>query len=470
MKSTSIRTKFILAFVAVGLVAIALVGVFTSFVSKQQFESLVQERMISDLSKIVISYYEAYGTILGIENYFASNSVAIISDNTQPVRVDIVLILPNQRILLGNEKYPPGTKLSNSAMRNANEIIFEEMVIGYILIENPPFLPNPEEARFIERTNRASIYASLIAIALAVTLGLIFTQTLLKPLSNLNHAMNRMKRGELEQAVPNDSTDELGEVIKGFNQMSSALAASNARRDQMTADIAHELRSPLTVINGYLEAMQDGSLKPTAARLGIIQQEVSQLNRLVTDLRTLALADAGQLDIHKAEIDLQTLFQRLSNAHALQAQSKNITLTFGKPRGLEKVYADEGRILQVLSNLLTNAIRHTPEGGRISVSVELENNIAVVRIADSGEGIPENELDYLFDRFYRVDPSRKSKSGESGLGLSIVKALVEAHGGMVSVQSQVGVGTTFTFTLPVEANELSTPISQAGQSELDTAN
>lgn len=450
MKTTSIRTKFILSFVAVGLVAIALVGVFTSFVSNQQFESLVQDRMISDLSKIVISYYEAYGTIQGIENYFTSNSVAIFSDNTKPVRVDIILALPNQRILLGNEKYPPGTELSNSVIRNANEIIYQETVIAYILIEDPPFLPNPEETRYIERTNRALIYASLIAIALAVTLGLIFTQTLLKPLSSLNDAMNRMKRGELEQAVPNKSNDELGEVIEGFNQMSSALAASNARRDQMTADIAHELRSPLTVINGYLEAMQDGSLEPTPVRLGIIQQEVSQLNRLVTDLRTLALADAGQLDITIAEIDLQTLFQHLSNAHALQAQSKNIDLIFEKSQELEKVFADEGRILQVISNLITNAIRHTHEGGKIFVSAALDHNEAVIKVADSGEGIPENELDFLFDRFYRVDPSRQSSSGESGLGLSIVKALIEAHGGRVSVQSEVGKGTTFTFSLPVK--------------------
>ena len=450
MKTTSIRTKFILAFVAVGLVAIALVGVFTSFVSNRQFESLVQDRMISDLSKIVISYYETYGTILGIENYFTSNSIAVFSNNTKPVRVDIILALPNQRILLGNEKYPPGTELSNSVLRYADEIIYEETVIAYILIEDPPFLPNPEETRYIERTNRALIYASLIAIALAVTLGLIFTQTLLKPLASLNDAMNKMKRGELEQAVPNKSKDELGEVIEGFNQMSAALAASNARRDQMTADIAHELRSPLTVINGYLEAMQDGSLEPTPVRLGIIQQEVSQLNRLVTDLRTLALADAGQLDISKAEIDLQTFFQHLSNAHALQAQSKNIDLTFEKSQELEIIFADEGRILQVLSNLITNAIRHTYEGGKISVSAELGNNEAVIKVTDSGEGIPENELDYLFDRFYRVDPSRQSSSGESGLGLSIVKALVEAHGGRVSVQSEVGIGTTFTFTLPIK--------------------
>jgi signal transduction histidine kinase len=239
-------------------------------------------------------------------------------------------------------------------------------------------------------------------------------------------------------------------VIEGFNQMSSALAASNARRDQMTADIAHELRSPLTVINGYLEAMQDGTFEPTPARLEIIQQEVNQLNRLVTDLRTLALADAGQLEITKAEIDLQTLFQHLSNAHALQAQSKNIKLIFDKSQDIEKIFADEGRILQVLSNLINNAIRHTSEGGEIIVSGELETSKAVIKVTDSGEGIPENELDYLFDRFYRIDPSRQSTSGETGLGLSIVKALIEAHGGWISVQSEVGRGTSFVFTLPIK--------------------
>ena len=450
MKSISIRIKFILAFVAVGLVAIALVGAFTNFVARQQFQSLVQDRIITELSTIVIQYYEIHGTVLGIENYFKSSTVAILSNYSQPVRIDFVLALPNNRILLGNERYPVGTDLSGQDVRNSNVVVYNDSTIAYLLFEEPPFLPNPEEARYIERTNRALIYASLIAIVLAVILGLIFTQTLLKPLSSLNDAILKMKRGELGQEVPNKTDDELGEVIEGFNQMSSALAASNARRDQMTADIAHELRSPLTVINGYLEAMQDGTFEPTPARLEIIQQEVNQLNRLVTDLRTLALADAGQLEITKAEIDLQTLFQHLSNAHALQAQSKNIKLIFDKSQDIEKIFADEGRILQVLSNLINNAIRHTSEGGEITVSGELETSKAVIKVTDSGEGIPENELDYLFDRFYRIDPSRQSTSGETGLGLSIVKALIEAHGGWISVQSEVGRGTSFVFTLPIK--------------------
>lgn len=448
MKSFSIRTKFILAFIAVGLLAIALVGLFTSFVSNQQFESLVQDRMITELSNTIVNYYETYGTLLGIEKYLSKHTSEIFSDNQKPVRIDIILALPDERVLLGSESYLPGSLLTGAALRNATEIISNNETIAYLLIEDPPFLPNPEEQRYIDRTNRALLYASLIAIALAVALGLIFTQTLLKPLSNLNDAMDKMKQGDLEQVVPSKSKDELGEVIEGFNQMSSALAASNARRDQMTADIAHELRSPLTVINGYLEAIQDGSLEASPARLGIIQQEVNQLNRLVTDLRTLALADSGQLEITKAEIDLETLFQHLLNAHILQTQSKEIKLLFTQSPMLKRIFADEGRILQILSNLINNAIRHTNEGGAITVSGEAGNDSAVISVTDSGKGIPEKEIDFVFDRFYRVDPSRQSASGESGLGLSIVKAIVEAHDGLVSVESEVGKGTTFSFTLP----------------------
>jgi signal transduction histidine kinase len=216
----------------------------------------------------------------------------------------------------------------------------------------------------------------------------------------------------------------------------------------MTADIAHELRSPLTVINGYLEAMQDGSLEITQQRLSFIQNEVNQLNRLVDDLRTLALADAGELEINKEAISLQAMFTYLENAHILQANSKGIELLFEKEPSVEMIFADEGRIIQVLSNLITNAIRHTPEGGNVTIKGYQHNQDISIEVADTGEGISAQDLDLVFDRFYRGDTSRLSTSGESGLGLSIAKAIVEAHGGTIDVKSKVGEGTTFTVTLP----------------------
>jgi signal transduction histidine kinase len=448
MKSLSIRTKFIIAFLVVSLLAIILVGVFTSYVSNQQFQDLVLDRFKQDYTTVVVEYYETYGTLLGIEFLFRPSPSNGAAELESFVRTGIILALPNGGILVGDETHPAGSFLKSNDFKDATEILYNGEVIANLVTFNPPFVPNTQEARFIERTNKAMLYASLVAVVVAVVTGLLFTRTLLKPLAGLSTALSKMEHGELQQEVPKTSNDELGEVIEGFNQMSTALATANARRDQMTADIAHELRSPLTVINGYLEAMQDGTLEITNERLTFIQDEVNQLNRLVSDLRTLALADAGQLDIHKDTIDVQSLFTHLSNAYALQAESKQINLRFKVSPDDLKLYADEGRIIQILTNLINNALRHTPMRGSISVSAFSGDSATKVIVEDTGEGIPSDDLPLVFNRFYRGDPSRQTVEGESGLGLSIVKALVEAHGGTITVESEMEFGTTFTISLP----------------------
>jgi len=450
MKSLSIRTKFILAFMAASLVAIALVGIFTSVVSNRQFQSFIEERLVEELSDRVVAYYDQYHTLSGIENFPTSASGTYPPGFESFNRPGILLIMPNRIILIGDEIYNPGNLLPLAEFNDAHPIEYDGKIIAYLAIITPQFRPNPQEQEFVERTNSALLYASVIAVVLAILLGLIFTNSLLKPLSNLNTAIGKMGKGELLQEVPKTSDDELGEVIEGFNQMSNALATANARREQLTADIAHELRSPLTVINGYLEALQDGVLDPTPERIEIIQQEVSQLNRLISDLRTLALADTGQLEIIKDKVNLQTIFNHLLNAYELIIASKNLDLSFTSEEQLTYIYADEGRILQVLSNLITNAIRHTNEGGKIMINALKKQNGTEIEVKDTGEGIPKEDLDLVFERFYRADPSRQTSSGQSGLGLSIVKALIKAHGGKVDVKSEIGKGSTFSVFLPYQ--------------------
>jgi len=448
MKSLSIRTKFILAFMTASLVAIGLVGVFTSVVSNRQFKSFIEDRLVEELSARVLDYYDEYHSLNGIQNYLISTSETFPHVFESFNRPGIILIMPNRIILIGDEKHNPGSLLPFAEYNDAYPIEYDGEIIAYLAIITPQFRPNPQEQEYIERTNSALLYASVIAVVLAIFLGLIFTRTLLKPLSNLNTAIGNMEKGELLQEVPKTSNDELGDVIEGFNQMSNALAAANVRREQMTADIAHELRSPLTVINGYLEALQENVLEPTPERIKIIQQEVSQLNRLVSDLRTLALADSGQLEIVKDQVDLQTVFNHLRNAYELIATSKNLDLTFNKEDHLTHIYADEGRIMQVFSNLINNAIRHTDMGGKICVNAFVVENGTMIEVKDTGEGIPKEDLDLVFERFYRADPSRRTTSSQSGLGLSIVKALVEAHGGKVDVKSEIGKGSIFSIFLP----------------------
>jgi len=450
MKSLSIRMKFILAFMAVVLAAIGLVGVFTSISSVNQFQSFIEESLMDSYSEFVIDYYENYQTLAGINTVLRPGRGAIPAEFKNFNRQGLILILPDGMILIGDESHHAGTVLTQNELKNAEPIEVDGETIAFLVVFSPQFQRNPQEEQFLERTNLALLYASGIAIVLAIILGLIFTRTLLKPLSNLNTAIGKMEKGELLQEVQKTSNDELGDVIEGFNQMSNALANANAQREQMTADIAHELRSPLTVINGYLEALQDGVLEATPERIEIIKQEVSQLNRLVSDLRTLALADAGQLSIIKDRVNLQTLFNHMQNAYSLITTEKEIEFTFNKEDQLEYIYADEGRILQVFSNLITNAVRHTHHGGDIFINAYDTEKGAVIEVRDTGEGIPEDELEVVFERFYRADPSRQTTSSQSGLGLSIVKAIVETHGGEVKVTSKVGEGSTFSILLPHE--------------------
>ena len=448
MKSFSIQTKFTLAFLTASLIAIGLVGIFISRFSTRQFELYIKESLIEDYSTFVKDYYQENNSLLGIRSAFRSTSPNLPNPINTFGRPGIVLVSANRVIVIGDEKNPIGTLLSTSDLTEIYPIEVEGQRIAYLAVISPTFQPSPQEIQFIQQTNRALIFASLIAIFLAILLGFLFTQTLLKPLANLNNAIGKMEKGDLLQKVEQSSNDELGEVISGFNKMSSALARANYDRKQMTADIAHELRSPLTVINGYLEALQDGSLAPTPERLGTIQGEVNQLNRLVNDLRTLALADAGQLEITKDLINIDGLFQHLTDAYKLIVSTKQISLVFTKSPQIGTIYADEGRIIQILSNLINNAIRHTDIGGSVFVSAQSNESLTTIHISDTGEGIPKDQLDSIFNRFYRVDPSRESTNGETGLGLSIVKTLVDAHNGKVSVQSQIGVGTTFIIELP----------------------
>jgi signal transduction histidine kinase len=257
-----------------------------------------------------------------------------------------------------------------------------------------------------------------------------------------------MSRGELEQQVPVRSADELGMLTQAFNQMSADLTRSNALRRQMTADIAHDLRTPLTVITGYIEALRDGVLKPTADRFEAMHAEAQQLKRLVDDLRTLSLADAGELPLARQAIAPRTLLERLAAAFNHRAEQGSITLAVAADAALPAVNVDIERMVQVLENLVSNALRHTPAGGQIILSARTAAGATQLIVQDTGEGIPADVLPHIFDRFYRGDVSRSEQGSESGLGLAIAKSIVEAHGGTITAASTLGHGTTFTVTIP----------------------
>ena len=257
-----------------------------------------------------------------------------------------------------------------------------------------------------------------------------------------------MAAGRLGKQVEVHSRDEIGELATSFNRMSRDLAQANQVRRQMTADIAHDLRTPLTVLRGYTEGLRDGSIEGRQDLYEALHQEVAHLQHLVEDLRTLSLADAGELALNRRAVDPKALLERAGLAHVVSAQRKGIQLRVNAPDSLPSVEVDVERLTQVLNNLVTNALSFTSEG-QIILSASCRDESVILQVSDSGVGISEEELQYIFDRFYKVDRSRhRDGQAQSGLGLAISRAIVEAHDGTIGAESTVGQGTRFTIQLP----------------------
>ena len=301
---------------------------------------------------------------------------------------------------------------------------------------------------FLDQVNSSLWQVGLIAAAVALVIGLILTRQITRPLRILISGARHLTKGELSYRVKVKSRDEIGELADSFNIMASSLEKGEQSRRQLTADIAHELRTPLTVIEGTVDGIIDGVFQPTAEHLCSIKEQTALLTHLISDLRDISLAESGQLKLNLSLTDMVELVRRLVSNYTINAQEKNVGINLEEGLQIPDIKVDTVRMEQVISNLLTNAIRHTPSGGSITVSVRRDDEKLVISVADTGEGIDSKDLPYIFERFYRSGRSRSRKEGGTGLGLAIVKQMVEAHGGKVWAESESGIGSKFNILLP----------------------
>ena len=300
------------------------------------------------------------------------------------------------------------------------------------------------------------IWGGLIAVVTALVMTFLLSRRILAPVKSLASAARRLGRGDFSQRVQVRDRSELGELASTFNSMADDLERAERLRQNMVADVAHELRTPLSNIKGYLEAVRDGVVKPNAETIRSLDEEATLLSRLVNDLQELSLAEAGELRLARQTEDICGLVRQTVAGVQAKATAKGVSISAELPGSLPRVHVDSHRIGQVLRNLLENAVTHTPPGGAITVTAQQQGNWVEVGVADTGEGIPAEDLPNIFERLYRVDKSRARATGGSGLGLTIAKRLLEAHGGTLRVKSELGKGSRFVFALPL-ADSRSSP-------------
>lgn len=373
-------------------------------------------------------------------------------------QMDYILATAGGEIVAANDSGRFGQSLSPSERSQAAPIVVNGQQVGFLLLstssdfrnELPPF-------------TKGLLLAGLAIVGFVIVVGL--ARRISRPLVDLTVATRAVADGDLNVSVPVRYRGEIKELALAFNIMTEKLAQADEIRRNLTADVAHELRTPLTVVRGKLEGVLDGVYPASNRHIAPILDEIRLLTRLVEDLHLLSLAEAGQLTLEKNVIDIIPLLRDAQVNFTPQATDRGVELIFDLPvdepdEFVVEVLADERRIAQILSNLLTNALRHTPSEGRVTMTVTTIEEMVRVTVADTGIGIPPEDLPHIFERFWRGEKSRSRAGGGAGLGLAIAKHLVHAHGGEIVVISPSiadesgggGWGTTFYFTLPLSTS------------------
>ncbi len=446
----SITHKLVLAFICISVLSTLLVVAFTRWRSREEFRAFLIDQNRPGLVGTFSDYYQQHGSWIGI-------SGARLASLQQPDPAPQFQTGPftlvdtsTGRVVLAGEGYRLGASVPAADIPNGIPIRSGDKVVGVLLINRPVYRIGAPGSAFLERINVQILFGALVAIGLALLLAVFLSRTLTRPIRDLTLATQAATPGSAPQQVPVRSRDELGQLATSFNRMSSELERSLELRRQMTADIAHELRTPISVILGHAEAVHEGVLPPSAGTFEIVREEAERLEHLVEDLRTLSMADAGELKLAIQPSDVADLLHGAEKLYSHRASQKNIRLETDVEAGLPEIELDVRRMMQVLTNILDNALRYTPDGGRITLSARRLAAELEIRIQDSGPGVDAEDLDRIFERFYRTEASRSREDGGSGLGIAIARSLVERHNGRIWAESQPGDGLTVIIRLPVQ--------------------
>ncbi len=445
------------AFSGVVLLGVTVIIFASAFITR----SGIRESIVFD------EYQSAGGLVDSLENYYAQHgswdnlqtNLALNTDEfTVGQRIGLVLIILDSQgnILYDTSLVPQDPRWREIAsLPNQIPLRVNDQIVGYITLEEPkgPLSLRPGVARFvIESLSTALVIMALAVGIIGLTFGVLVSRSLTAPIQRLAEAARAIGAQNLSRRVKVEGTVEVMDMANAFNEMAAALEQTETLRRNLVADVAHELRTPLTVLQGNLLAILDEVYPMDNVEVARLYDQTRLLSRLVDDLHELSQADANQLNLDLHPVQIDDLVNTTVAKFGPIAESEGVTLKIDMAPDLPLIEADSGRLSQVLHNLLNNALVHSVKGGQIMIRASSSGDKVRLQVKDTGDGIPSEYIPYIFNRFYRVDPSRNRNTGGTGLGLAIVKAIVEIHGGSISVVSEgkKGLGSTFTIELPLK--------------------
>ncbi len=460
------RTRLILAFILVIVLALGTVLIVANLSAETQVQGYLRRFGMggeTDLMQSLADYYRQHQSWAGVEALLTpangqageqgqgrgrgsgagqsgSQAGGLLSQNVIADSGGVIVYAPDPARI--------GQTLSQSELESAQAIEVDEQVVGYLLtLGSAGGLPANFESQLLAKVRNATLLAALISGVVALILALVLANQVTKPVKVLTQSAERIAQGDLSQQVDVKGPPEVVTLGQTLNSMAESLQRSEKNRRALTADIAHELRTPLAVQQANLEALEDGVYPLSQEALKPLREQNELLIRLVEDLRTLSLADAGELELHKRSVDLLELTHLTAKSFEPALAKNAITLQVRSIGELPRVNADPDRIQQILHNLLQNALRYTPAGKSIDIELQSEGKEIRLDVRDHGAGIPPEAFDLIFERFYRADSSRERESGSTGLGLAIARKLAEAHGGTLTVSNHPQGGAIFTLRL-----------------------
>ena len=462
MKRYSLRSTISVRFALLVLTALSLISVVSNILISSQFESYVEEQHkqeAAQLAKNLSHVYREDGDEWNLDYVHGMGMAALdegfiikLYDEEENILWDAehhdmsLCHEVMQSITLRMQEERPD--LAGDFVTQRFDLEQSGRTVGYLDISYySPYYMDENDFQFISALNYILVTIGSISLAGAVLMGVLLANHIARPISRTVSITRRISDGDYSTRLEeNVRTKELHELTQAVNQMAESLEEQEALRKRLTSDLTHELRTPVANLSSYMEMMLDEVLEPTPARLQSCYDELQRLSSLISDLERLRQVEAENLTLHRSDVDMKALSQAVLCSFESQLREKHLT---GQVTGDSSMASiDRGKVQQVITNLVSNAIKYTEDGGHIRIVIEDEKESSVIHVEDDGIGIPQTDLKRIFERFYRTDQSRNRKTGGAGIGLAIVRTIVQAHGGTISAQSEEGKGSRFTVILP----------------------